>query len=69
MTEPPEVELEDGPSVHIDIALGNQKHRITLCAESDPDEMASEFAKQHGLDNKLMRKLKEQLESNIRSNF
>lgn len=44
-------------SVHIDIALGNQKHRITLTADSNAEEIAFEFAQKHGLDNKLMRKL------------
>ena len=61
---------EDEPnSVFIDIALGNQKHRITLTPESDAAAIAQEFASRHGLDQKLMRKLQEQLEQNIESNF
>lgn len=62
-------EEEEPNSVFIDIALGNQKHRITLTPDSDAQAIAQEFASKHGLDQKLMRKLQEQLESNIQSNF
>lgn len=39
--------LDDTNSVCIDIALGTQKHRITLFANSDAAQIASAFAKEH----------------------
>ena len=60
---------EEPTSVFIDIALGNQKHRITLLPDSDARAIAEDFAHKHGLDQKLMLKLKEQLENNIETNF
>jgi hypothetical protein len=36
--------------VFIDIALGNEKYRITLTADTDTEQVAKEFAAKHGLD-------------------
>jgi hypothetical protein len=47
--------------VCIDIKLGNEKHRITLAANSDPEQLATEFAQKHSLDDSLKQKLTEQL--------
>lgn len=44
---------DEHTSVRIDIALGNKRHRITLFADSDPQALSAEFAKEHGLDAKL----------------
>lgn len=56
-------------SVCVDIALGADKHRITLFADSDPIKTADDFARQHNLDQKLQKKLTEQLIVNLRNNF
>lgn len=53
----------------VDIALGTKKHRITLYADSDPIKTAVDFAKEHNLDEKLEKKLTEQLIVNLRNNF
>ena len=43
--------------IFIDIALGNQKHRIELEKNSNVEMIAADFARQHNLDIKLQRKL------------
>ena len=45
-----EEEDEDPTTVFIDIALGSQKHRITLRADSDAGQVAADFSTEHGLD-------------------
>lgn len=42
--EDQEIPDEEPTSVRIDIALGNQRHRITLFADSNPDVLAADFA-------------------------
>ena len=37
----------DNESIFIDIAMGNQKHRIQLKADSNSEQVSSEFAKRH----------------------
>lgn len=51
------VDDEVADSVCLDIALGEKKHRITLYPNSVPDSVAEDFAKEHGLDLKLQKKL------------
>lgn len=55
-----EINDEDEPtSVRIDIALGTKRHRITLYADSDPEQLSAEFAKTNNLDAKLQSKLRD----------
>ena len=61
---------EDTPeAVCIDIALGDDRHRITLLPDSDPQQLADDFASEHGLDEKLRKKLTQQLIDNKNDNF
>jgi hypothetical protein len=46
--------------------MGNQKHRIRLQADSNSEQVSSEFAKKHKLNDVLKAKLKEQLDENLR---
>lgn len=66
---PPEEVNQEQPVVCIDIKLGNEKHRITLAADSDPHLLADEFAQKHSLDDSLKQKLTEQLIQNLKLHF
>lgn len=66
---PPEDGNQEQAVVCIDIKLGNEKHRITLAADSDPQQLADEFAQKHSLDEALKVKLTEQLEQNLKLHF
>jgi hypothetical protein len=54
--EEPAAETWTGPEfVEMDIALGRQKHRITLYPNSVAEKVAEDFAKQHELNLKLQK--------------
>ena len=56
--------------VYIDIAFGDdQKYRVTLKPDSDPEAIADEFARSHGLSDKLRASLAEQFKANIEKSF
>lgn len=60
-----ETEITVEPFI-IDIALGSEKHRVTLLPGQNTEELAQKFAKDHNLDGRLQKKLVEQLQKNIK---
>jgi len=56
----------DQPHLSIDIALADAKHRITLFKDSDPEQLAREFAETHSLPDAMQVQLQKQLEDNLK---
>lgn len=55
----------DEPHLNIDIEIGQKKHRVTLFKDSNCPQVATEFARTHGLPKDMQALLERQLTENM----